>query len=75
MFVSAAILPLLLSLDIKLSPVSLLVNGELADSELSLRKATGEYLCKLSLERERGAGLIKPKTNIIVKNIPDNYEI
>lgn len=43
--------------DTKPSPVNRLVNGEAVSTFLTL---IGEYFSKLSLERDRGAGFIKP---------------
>lgn len=60
MCVSAAILPSLLSLEIKLSPVKRRANGE-ETSELLLRADNGEYFSKLSLDLDLGVGFSNPR--------------
>lgn len=59
MLVSAAMLPVLLSLDIKLSPVKRRVKGDDA-SEVPLLLELGEPFSKLSLDRDLGVGVDRP---------------
>lgn len=62
MCVSAAMLPSLLSRDIRLS--SFVGVGD-ETSKLHLRDPRGEYLSRLSLDLDRGVGVIAPKQQLL----------
>lgn len=58
--ISPARLPSLLSCDTRLSPVNRLVSGETQSFRLPNE---GEHFSRLSVERERGVGVINPRNN------------